>query len=209
MSERDAQIEALWTYQITEEKILRRLVGKGYLTQAEADDLSQALFDQLNTDNIPGFRLSPSGEKMRMTNGGVNPYVSLTDIAREKNSSSPSYTIQSWLRSHATIEFLRIWERKYNPKFDEAECDKLIETVHKTSTTMTPTLWVNATHATGIVSTRGKGGGTIAHPEIAEAFRAWLFPEHMLTLVKWYRMYQHEYDSASEPITRQHEDNNV
>lgn len=198
MSERDAQIEALWTYQITEEKILRRLVGKGYLTQAEADDLSQALFDQLNTDNIPGFRLSPLGEKMRMTNGGVNPYVSLTDIAREKNSSSPSYTIQSWLRSHATIEFLRIWERKYNPKFDEAECDKLIETVHKTSTTMTPTLWANATHATGIVSTRGKGGGTIAHLEIAEAFRAWLFPEHMLTLVKWYRMYQHTDQRTTE-----------
>ncbi|MEG0835532.1 MAG: hypothetical protein RR413_08800 [Christensenellaceae bacterium] len=44
----------------------------------------------------------------------------------------------------------------------------------------------------GIVSTRGKGGGTVAHPEIAEAFRAWLFPEHMLTLVKWYRMYRHE-----------------
>lgn len=194
MSERDAQIEALWTYQITEEKTLRRLVGKGYLTQAEADDLSQALFDQLNTDNIPGLRLSPLGEKMRNTTGGVNPYVSLTDIAREKNGSSLSYTIQSWLRSHTTIEFLRIWERKYNPKFDENECDKLVETVHKTSTNMTPTLWANVTHATGIVSTRSKGGGTIVHPDIAEAFRAWLFPEHMLTLVKWYRMYQHEHN---------------
>ncbi len=39
---------------------------------------------------------------------------------------------------------------------------------------------------------RGKDGGTTAHPEIAMAFRAWLFPEFMMELVKWYRMYQHE-----------------
>ncbi|MEG2521226.1 MAG: KilA-N domain-containing protein, partial [Christensenellaceae bacterium] len=101
-------------------------------------------------------------------------------------------TIQSWLHSHTTTEFLRTWEKKVNPKFNEDGCNRLIETVHMTGTTMTPTLWVNMTQAMGIVSTRGKGGGTVAHPEIAEAFRAWLFPEHMLTLVKWYRMYRHE-----------------
>lgn len=196
MTERDAQLEALWTYEISQERILKRLVGKGYITQAEADDFSQTLFDQLNTDNIPGFQLSPLGEKRRMEDGAVNPYVSLTDIAREKHSSSPSYTIQSWLRSNATIGFLCTWEKKYNPKFSEDGCDQLLETVHKTSATMTPTLWVNMTHAMGIRSARGKGGGTVAHPEIAEAFRAWLFPEPMLTLVRWYRMYQHESNSA-------------
>lgn len=80
-------------------------------------------------------------------------------------------------------------------------CDQLIETVHKTSTTMTPSLWAITTNALGIKSSRGRGGGTIAHPELAEAFRAWLFPEYMLTVVRWYRMYQHEGDRiAGEAI---------
>ena len=196
MTEREAQIEALWTYEVATEKVLRRSVKKGFITQQEADEFSEKPFEQLNTDNIPGVRPSPLGEKMRMEDIRVNPYVSLTEIAREKKSSSP--LIQSWLRSNTTIEYLRMWEKIYNPKFQEAACNQLIETVHKTSTTMTPSLWVNTTHALGIRSSRGKGGGTIAHPEIAEAFRAWLFSEHMLRLVRWYRMYQHEGDEVEE-----------
>ena len=201
MTEREAQIEALWTYEVATEKILRRSVKKGYITQEEADEFSKKLFEQLNMDNIPGFRISALGEKMRMEDIRVNPYVSLTEIARGKNGSSPSYLIQSWLRSTTTIEYLRMWEKIYNPRFQEDACDQLIEAVHKTSTTMTPSLWVSTTNALGIKSTRGRGGGTIAHPEIAEAFRAWLFPEYNLKLVRWYRMYQHEGDRiAGESI---------
>ena len=192
MTERETQIEALWTYEVATEKVLRRSVKKGYITQEEAEEFSEKLFEQLNTDKIPGFRPSSLGEKMRMEDIRVNPYVSLTEIAREKKSSSPSYLIQSWLRSTTTIEYLRMWEKIYNPRFQEDACEQLVETVHKTSTTMTPSLWANTTNALGIKSSRGRGGGTIAHPEIAEAFRAWLFPEHMLKLVRWYRMYQHE-----------------
>ena len=149
MTEREAQIEALWTYEVATEKVLRRSVKKGFITQQEADEFSEKLFEQLNTDNIPGFRPSPLGEKMRMEDIRVNPYVSLTEIAREKKSSTPSYLIQSWLRSNTTIEYLRMWEKIYNPKFQEEACDQLIETVHKTSTTVTPTLWINTTHALG------------------------------------------------------------
>lgn len=176
ITDREAQIEALWAYEVSTEKVLRRAVKKGFITQEEADEFSERLFEQLNTDDIPGFRLSNLGEKMRMEDIRVNPYVSLTEIAREKKSSSPSYLIQSWLRSSTTIEYLRMWEKIYNPRFQEDACDQLIEEVHKTSTTMTPSLWVNTTFALGIKSSHGRGGGTVAHPEIAEAFRAWLFP---------------------------------
>ncbi|MEG2013482.1 MAG: KilA-N domain-containing protein [Anaerovoracaceae bacterium] len=85
-----------------------------------------------------------------MKDGYIVPYISLTEIAREKKISSPSYTIQSWLHSHTTTEFLRTWEKKVNPKFNEDGCNRLIETVHKTGTTMTPTLWVNMTQAMGL-----------------------------------------------------------
>ena len=58
-------IEALWTYEIATEKVLWRSVKKGYITKEEADEFSEMLFEQLNTDNIPGFRLSHLDEKMQ------------------------------------------------------------------------------------------------------------------------------------------------
>ena len=182
MTDREAQIEALWTYEISTEKILRRAVKKGFISQSEADEFSEKLFEQLDTKRIPGFLPSPLREKMCAEDVRVNPYISITEIAREKKTSSPSYLIQSWMRSNTTI---------YNPQFQETACNELIQTVHTTGTTLTPSLWINTTHALGMRTSRGKGGGTTAHPEIAEMFRAWLFSEFMLELVQWYRMFQH------------------
>ena len=147
MTDREAQIEALWTYEISKEKVLKRLVKKEIMTQAEADDLSERMLEQLDTDKIPGFRLSPLGEKMRTNGSCLNPYVSLTEIAKEKKTSSPSYLIQSWMRSSTTVEYLRMWEKTYNPKLQDNACDELIHTVHTTGTTLTPSLWIRSTHA--------------------------------------------------------------
>ena len=41
MTDREAQIKALWTYEISTEKVLRRAVKKGFITQAEADEFSE------------------------------------------------------------------------------------------------------------------------------------------------------------------------
>ena len=190
MTDREAQIESLWTYEISTEKVLRRAVKKGFITQAEAEEFSEKLFEQLDTKKLPDFLLSSLGEKMRAEQVDVNPYVSMTEIAKEKKSSSPGYLIQRWLRSSAAIEYLRMWEKIYNPRFQEAACDKLIHTVETTSTTLTPSLWINTTHAMGMRTSRGKGGGTTAQPEIATMFRAWLFPEILLDMVRCYRMMQ-------------------
>ncbi len=147
MTDREAQIEALWTYEISKEKVLKRIVAKGIMTQAEADELSERMLEQLNLQEIPGFRLSSLGEKMRTEGSCLNAYVSLTEIAKEKRVSSPSYLIQSWMRSNSTVEYLRMWEKTYNPGFHEHACDELIHTVHSTSTTLTPSLWISTTHA--------------------------------------------------------------
>lgn len=84
MAERKAQINALWTYEVATEKVLGRSVEKGYITLKEADEFSEKLFAQLNTDNISGLRPASLGEKIRMENIRVNPYVSLKEIAWEK-----------------------------------------------------------------------------------------------------------------------------
>jgi hypothetical protein len=184
--------EAIWTYEISLEKVLKRLVNKGIFTQEHADYISDQFFEQLNLVDVPGSLLSSIGEKMINENCGHSPYVSLTDIAREKNSESPGYLVQSWLRNSNTIEYLRLWEKKFNPNFLDDECEKLIKTIRTTGATLTSKIWISANKAVGIESKAGKNGGTMAHPEIAGAFRAWLFPEVMLEMVKRYRSYQLE-----------------
>ena len=36
-------------------------------------------------------------------------YVSITDIARFKNSTEPKDIVKNWMRSRSTIEFLGLW----------------------------------------------------------------------------------------------------
>ena len=75
MTEQEKRTEALWTYAISHEKVLHRLVTKGYLSQEDADSLSDKLYEELNLDDVPGSRLSSLGEKMRSASVGYNEYV--------------------------------------------------------------------------------------------------------------------------------------
>ena len=50
-------------------------------------------------------------------------YISLTDIARFKDSERSDYIIQNWLRTRNTIEFLGIWQRLNNLGFNSIEFD--------------------------------------------------------------------------------------
>ena len=50
-------------------------------------------------------------------------FLSLTDIAKIKDSDNPRYIIQNWLRNRNTIEFLGVWETLYNPNFNRVEFD--------------------------------------------------------------------------------------
>lgn len=60
--------------------------------------------------------------------------VSLTQFAKRKNETTPGYVIQSWLRDRNTLEFLRLWEKEYNPHYFNDEAAKnLIEKTHELS----------------------------------------------------------------------------
>ena len=100
-------------------------------------------------------------------------YISLTDIAKRFDSENPSYVIQSWLRSRNTIAFLGQWERENNRNFDEQAFQQLLFDVRSPSYTLTPARWIERVSAIGIISKRGKNGGTTAHPFIACDFEMW------------------------------------
>lgn len=111
-------------------------------------------------------------------------YISLTDIAKVKDSDNPRYIIQNWMRNRNTIEFLGVWESLYNPDFNRVEFDASRSQAGLNSFVMTPQKWIDATAAIGIISKAGRYGGTYAHKEIAFEFASWISVEFKLYLVK-------------------------
>lgn len=104
-------------------------------------------------------------------------FISLTDMARNKNPDEPKDVVKNWMRSRTTIEFLGIWEQLNNPDFKGFEFDSLLFEAGSNSFRLSPTKWVKLTDAKGIISKRGKNGGTYAHQDIALEFAPWISAE--------------------------------
>ena len=111
-------------------------------------------------------------------------YISLTDIAKVKDSDNPRYIIQNWMRNRNTIEFLGVWESLYNPDFNRVEFDAFRSQAGLNSFVMTPQKWIDATAAIGIISKAGRYGGTYAHKEIAFEFASLISVEFSYTWSK-------------------------
>ena len=182
--------EAYWAYAISVERTAKQLLDKGVLTPAAVVSIQTRLYATIHEKDPYEWSRIPKYQMIIQTylrSIHQSQYVSLTDIAREGNPESPSYMIQGWLRSRNTLEFLRIWERKNNREFDEDEYDVLLEAMKSPSFTVTSKKWIAKTKAVGLVSKQGKGGGTLARPDIAMDFRLWLKPEMRLELLRWAR----------------------
>lgn len=122
------------------------------------------------------------------TVGSEDDYISLTDIAKYQDTENPRYIIQNWMRSRNTIEYLGLWEELNNPNFNRVDFDTVKNEAGTNAFVMTPTKWIKATNAIGIVSKSGRyGGGTFAHKDIAFEFASWLSPEFKLYIIKDYQ----------------------
>jgi hypothetical protein len=83
---------------------------------------------------------------------GSEDFISLTDIARNKNAEEPKDVVKNWMRSRTTIEFIGLWERLNNPNFKGVEFDSFLFEAGSNSFTLSPTKWIDATNAKGIIS---------------------------------------------------------
>lgn len=115
---------------------------------------------------------------------GKEDFISLTDIARNKNAEEPKDVVKNWLRSRTTIEFLGLWEQLNNPGFKGVEFDSFLFEAGSNSFTLSPTKWVETTNARGIISKVGNKGGTYAHKDIAFEFASWVSSGFKLYLIK-------------------------
>ncbi len=114
-------------------------------------------------------------------------YISLTDMAKFRDSERTNYIIQNWMRTRNTIEFLGLWEELRNPTFKSIEFEAFKNEAGSNSFTLTPKKWIEATNSIGIISKSGRYGGTYAHKDIAFEFASWLSPTFKLYLITEYQ----------------------
>lgn len=119
-------------------------------------------------------------------------YISLTDIAKHKNTNDANEIIRNWLRNRNTIEFLGTWEKIYNPHFKTVEFDGFRKEAGLNSFTLSTKRWVEHTNAIGLVSKSGRYGGTYAHKDIAFEFASWISVEFKLYLIKEFQRLKEE-----------------
>ena len=124
-----------------------------------------------------------------------NDYISLTDIAKYKNTDDPRFVIQNWMRNRNTLEFIGLWEALNNPNFNRVQFDTFRSEAGLNRFTMTPGKWIESTDAIGIVSKAGRYGGTYAHYDIAMEFASWLSPEFKLYIIQDYKRLKEDENS--------------
>ena len=67
-------------------------------------------------------------------------YISITDIAKQKNAIEPKDVVKNWMRLKNTLEYLGLWERLNNPQFKGVEFDPLLAEAGSNAFTMSPPL---------------------------------------------------------------------
>ncbi len=138
---------------------------------------------------VKGFEIEVYTEDFK------NDYISLTDIARYKNSEEPNVVVANWLRNYNTIEYLGIWESLNNVNFNPLEFEGVLAEAGQNAFTLSPTKWITITNAIGIVVKMGRYGGTYAHRDIAFKFASWISSEFELYMIKDYQRLKNDENS--------------
>ena len=139
--------------------------------------------------------MTPTNNKLKVQDVEISlatidnqDYISLTDMAKGKNDEARAADIiKNWIRNRSTLEFLGTWEILYNPNFKVVEFDYFKKEAGLPTFTISVSNWVESTNAIGILSRKGKYGGTYAHKDIAFEFGAAISPVFKLYLIKEYQ----------------------
>ena len=123
------------------------------------------------------------GHAVTVVAQSASDYISLTDIARYRNTQEPFAVINNWLRSRSTIEFIGLWEKLCNPLFKPLEFERFKNEAGSNYFVLSPQRWIESTQAIGIISKSGRYGGTFAHRDIAFEFASWISSEFKLYLI--------------------------
>ena len=88
------------------------------------------------------------------------------------------------MRSKDTLEFLGLGEQLHNINFIVVEFDNFRNRAGSNTFTTSPSKWIDATNAIGIVSKSGRYSETFAHSDIAFEFASWVSPKFKSRITK-------------------------
>ena len=77
-------------------------------------------------------------------------------FSQRQMSGDPNGVIANWMRNRNTIEFLGIWEQLFNPSFNPLEFEGFRKEAGLNAFTMSPSRWIEATNAKGLVAMAGR-----------------------------------------------------
>jgi hypothetical protein len=136
------------------------------------------------------------GSEIKLLVENDSDFISLTDLTQ--NFEGGSGLIEKWLRNRNTVEFLGMWEKLYNPKFNEIQFQELASQAGLNTFMMSVKKWIDETGAIGIRAKAGRYGGTYAHKDIALEFCTWLSPLFKLYVVREFdRLKSLEYEKLA------------
>lgn len=131
--------------------------------------------------------------EITVLNEGAGDYISLTDMAgARQDDSRAADVIKNWIRNRGTLEFLGTWEIIHNPNFNVVEFDHFKMQAGLPSFVLSASEWIEKTNAIGIVSKRGRYGGTYAHRDIAFEFGSAISMPFKLYLIEEFQRLKSE-----------------
>ena len=111
-------------------------------------------------------------------------FISLTDMAKHKNSEIPAVVVSHWMSTVFAINYMGLWEKMNNSSFNLTGFREVKKLSAETGFALSPKQWIEKTNGIGITSKAGRyGGGTFAHRNIAFEFASWLSPEFKYYLI--------------------------
>ncbi|MFN9338445.1 MAG: KilA-N domain-containing protein [Candidatus Kapaibacterium sp.] len=137
-------------------------------------------------------KIEVKGTEISIFSEKTDDFISLTDIARYRDSERSDYILQNWMRNRSTIEFMGLWEQFHKPDFNSIEVDGLKNMAGSISFSLSPKRWIESTNAKGIFAKTGRYGGTYAHKDIAFEFASWLSAEFKFYLIKEFQRLKSE-----------------
>ena len=87
--------------------------------------------------------ITVGGVEIRLLTENKSDYISLTDLTQ--NFEGSNGLIEKWLRNRNTIEFLGMWEKIYNPNFNETEFQDIANKSGLNSFMMSVKRWIERT----------------------------------------------------------------
>lgn len=127
-------------------------------------------------------KIKVSGLTITIEKINEKDYISLTDIARKFNSK-PSNLLVSWIKNNNTLLFLEAWEKAHNPNFKLYQMVEFKAESLDNRDIVSPQKFIEKTGAIGLISKKGRYGGTYAHKDIALNFCYWISPEFQVALI--------------------------